>query len=169
MSTENSDLIEKAKKLYENLKQDGEASGYFLNPDLDFVMELMEGLLVNKERYGYLACPCRLSTGERDKDKDIICPCNYRDPDLIDYDACYCGLYMSKKARDEGKVIKPLPDRRVKAGATVVRTSAKESTSKSLSYPVWRCKVCGYLCARDNPPQNCPICKVDKDRFEKFI
>lgn len=105
MSNENSDLNEKANKLYENLKRDGEASGYFLNPDLDFVMELMEGLLVNKERYGYLACPCRLSTGERDKDKDIICPCDYRDPDLIDYDACYCGLYMSKKASDEGKVI----------------------------------------------------------------
>jgi ferredoxin-thioredoxin reductase catalytic chain len=33
---------------------------------------------------------------------------------------------------------------------------------------VWRCKVCGYLCARPQPPLKCPICKADKDRFERF-
>ncbi len=36
------------------------------------------------------------------------------------------------------------------------------------STPVWRCKVCGYLCARPDPPLKCPICKADKDRFERF-
>jgi ferredoxin-thioredoxin reductase catalytic chain len=39
----------------------------------------------------------------------------------------------------------------------------------ALSYPVWRCKVCGYLCARDEPPDICPICKVKKERFERFV
>jgi rubrerythrin len=34
--------------------------------------------------------------------------------------------------------------------------------------PVWRCKVCGYLCARPQPPLKCPVCKADKDRFERF-
>jgi rubrerythrin len=38
-----------------------------------------------------------------------------------------------------------------------------------LSKPVWRCKVCGYLCARDAPPEVCPICKAKKERFEKFL
>ncbi|MDT8396896.1 MAG: ferredoxin:glutaredoxin reductase, partial [bacterium] len=38
-----------------------------------------------------------------------------------------------------------------------------------LAYPVWRCKVCGYLCAREHPPGKCPICKADKDRFERFM
>ena len=38
-----------------------------------------------------------------------------------------------------------------------------------LSLPVWRCTVCGYLCARDAPPEVCPICKVGKERFERFI
>jgi len=33
---------------------------------------------------------------------------------------------------------------------------------------VWRCKVCGYLCARTEPPEVCPICKVGKERFELF-
>jgi ferredoxin-thioredoxin reductase catalytic chain len=39
----------------------------------------------------------------------------------------------------------------------------------ALGYPIWRCKVCGYICARDEPPGICPICKVTKDRFERFI
>lgn len=169
MSVEKLAPTEDSKKLSEDIKRQAEASGYYINPEVDFTMELMDGLLINKERYGYLACPCRLSTGERDKDKDIICPCDYRDPDLFQFGACYCGLYISKKARDEGIGIKPLPDRRIKAGVTVTRTLSKDATSQTLTYPVWRCKVCGYLCARDNPPQNCPICKVDSDRFEKFI
>ena len=38
-----------------------------------------------------------------------------------------------------------------------------------LKYPVWRCKVCGYICARNEPPDQCPICKADKDRFERFV
>lgn len=34
--------------------------------------------------------------------------------------------------------------------------------------PVWRCRVCGYLCARDRPPAECPICKAKRERFEEF-
>jgi len=33
---------------------------------------------------------------------------------------------------------------------------------------VWRCKVCGYLCAREKPPGVCPICKAQRERFEIF-
>jgi ferredoxin-thioredoxin reductase catalytic chain len=29
--------------------------------------------------------------------------------------------------------------------------------------------VCGYLCARNEPPEICPVCKAKKDRFERFI
>ena len=43
------------------------------------------------------------------------------------------------------------------------------SVTVKLSQPVWRCKVCGYLCARGEPPDICPICKVTKDRFERFV
>ncbi len=33
---------------------------------------------------------------------------------------------------------------------------------------MWRCRVCGYLAARDRPPRECPICKASQDRFEPF-
>ena len=76
-------------RLYERLKREAEAGGYHLNPDVEFTKQLVAGLLVNEKRYGYWACPCRLASGKKDEDLDIICPCDYRDPDLLDYDACY--------------------------------------------------------------------------------
>jgi ferredoxin-thioredoxin reductase catalytic chain len=43
-----------------------------------------------------------------------------------------------------------------------------EPSSPEGEITVWRCKVCGYLCARKNPPEICPICKVGRERFEPF-
>ncbi|MEO0133717.1 MAG: ferredoxin-thioredoxin reductase catalytic domain-containing protein, partial [candidate division WOR-3 bacterium] len=80
---------------YEKLKKEAEESGYFLNPDEEFTKNLIEGLLINQERYGYFACPCRLASGDKEKDLDIICPCDYRDQDINEYGNCYCGLYVS--------------------------------------------------------------------------
>jgi rubrerythrin len=34
-------------------------------------------------------------------------------------------------------------------------------------FPMWRCNVCGYICARDDAPDVCPICGAEKDRFSK--
>ena len=82
-------------KLYERLKKEAEAGGYHLNPDVEFTKTLIRGLLVNEQRYGYWACPCRLATSNKAEDLDIICPCDYRDPDLNQYGACYCALYVS--------------------------------------------------------------------------
>jgi ferredoxin-thioredoxin reductase catalytic chain len=89
--------------LYEMLKKLQEPRGYFFNRDRDVVFELLDGLLINKERYGYLSCPCRLASGDYEKDKDIICPCVYRAPDVEEYGSCYCGLYVSTDW-NEGKV-----------------------------------------------------------------
>jgi ferredoxin-thioredoxin reductase catalytic chain len=74
---------------YEKLYRDAEAGGYHLNSDVEFTRELVQGLLVNQERYGYFACPCRLASGIRAQDLDIICPCDYRDADLVEFGACY--------------------------------------------------------------------------------
>jgi len=46
---------------------------------------------------------------------------------------------------------------------------AADFSGKTLSHPVWRCRVCGYLCARDEAPGVCPICKAKKERFERFL
>ena len=84
-------------QLYEMLKKAQEPKGYFLNKDKDRVFDLLDGLIRNSVRYGYMSCPCRLASGDYEKDRDIICPCVYRPPDVTEFGSCYCGLYVSEK------------------------------------------------------------------------
>ena len=76
-------------QLYERLRREAEAAGYHLNPDVESTKGLVRGLIINERRYGYQACPCRLASGKKAEDLDIICPCDYRDSDLTDYGSCY--------------------------------------------------------------------------------
>ena len=155
-------------KTYERLKQDAEAGGYRLNPDRVFVLRLIQGLLENEKRYGYWCCPCRLAFGEKDKDVDVVCPCYYRDSDVEEFGACYCALYVSDDWISGKKKHGSIPERRP---AKFMREGYSETPAplQALPLPVWRCKVCGYLCARPEPPGKCPICKAGKDRFERFM
>jgi len=100
------------EELYEMLKKVQEPKGYFFSSDMDRVMELMEALLVNKERYGYMCCPCRLSSGDREKDADIICPCAYREEDVKEFGSCYCNLYVTKEWNEDKIPHEYVPERR---------------------------------------------------------
>ncbi len=157
--------------LLQKLQRDAETSGYHLNPDRDFTRELVKSLLVNEKRYGYPACPCRLAAAIKTADLDIICPCDYRDADLNEFGACFCALYVSRDVLDGKQQVASIPERRPPASQRrdlQPEASGYEPAAK-LSQPVWRCKVCGYLCARGDPPGICPICKAKKDRFERFL
>jgi ferredoxin-thioredoxin reductase catalytic chain len=155
-------------EFYIRLKREQEGSGYYLNPDVEFTKSLLRGLIANTRRYGYQSCPCRLASGKKEEDLDIICPCDYRDPDVNEYGACYCALYVSRAIYKEEKSVEPIPERRPPAEER--KKSIKPATRMTdLPYPVWRCRVCGYLCARAEPPDVCPICKVSRERFERFM
>jgi ferredoxin-thioredoxin reductase catalytic chain len=156
--------------LFKKLQAETEASGYHLNPETEFTRELILGLIENTERYGYPSCPCRLASGNRDADLDIICPCDYRDPDLDEFGACYCALYVSRDIADGERRAEPIPERRPPVEKRAEKHTVSSGVlSGNLKLPVWRCRVCGYLCAREGPPESCPICKAKKDRFEKFL
>lgn len=101
-----------AEKLYNMLKKTQEAQGYYFNKDRYRVLELLQSLITNKERYGYMACPCRLASGDKENDRDIICPCVYRTPDVEAFGSCYCNLYVSKEW-NQGKIPRQyIPERR---------------------------------------------------------
>ncbi len=154
---------------YETLKRDAERSGYHLNTDPEFTENLVRGLLTNEKRYGYMACPCRLASGKKEEDLDIICPCDYRDQDLTEYGACYCALYVSEEVVRGGKTVTSIPERRPPPEERARKRQGEIQIKGALPLPVWRCKVCGYLCAREEPPEVCPICKAKKERFERFM
>jgi len=171
---------EEVERLFERLDREAESAGYHLNPNREFTLGLIEGMLVNERRYGYWACPCRLASGVKKADLDIICPCDYRDPDIAQFGACYCGLYVSQDVRDGKRKLTRVPERRPSDEMRVAAESNPAPAAQTglasdlpdlsgLRYPLWRCRVCGYLCARDEPPEVCPICRAKKDRFERFL
>jgi ferredoxin-thioredoxin reductase catalytic subunit len=101
-----------AEELYHKLKIVQENRGLIFTKDRSKTLELLDGLLVNKERYGYMSCPCRLASGKLEYDRDIICPCLYCQPDIEEFGSCYCNLYVSREW-NEG-IIAPVyvPERR---------------------------------------------------------
>jgi len=198
---------QEVERLFTRLDQEAESAGYHLNPDRKFTLGLVRGMLVNEKRYGYWACPCRLASGVKKEDLDIICPCDYRDADIADHGACYCGLYVSQDIVDGKRKLTRVPERRppeekrAEAPSPAQRMSAAEPGGPGGSdgpagtsapgasqpagpspqapalpdlsglnkYPLWRCRVCGYLCSRGQPPEVCPICRAKKDRFERLL
>ena len=100
------------EQLYEQLKKINEPKGYLFNKDMAITMFLIGGLITNRQRYGYMCCPCRLAKEDVKADRDIICPCEYREPDVLEYGSCYCGLYVSKEWNDGTLSHDYVPERR---------------------------------------------------------
>jgi len=99
-------------ELFDRLTKYAHSLGKELNNDREHVMALMEGLLRNEQRYGYRSCPCRLAKNDKEADRDIICPCDYMEPDVAEFGSCYCGLYVSETwNKNELKHVR-VPERR---------------------------------------------------------
>lgn len=164
------------KEIEAELRAEAEKTGYMLNPDTEILEGIIEGLAINEERLGYWSCPCRKASGNRLADFDIVCPCEYRDPDLKEYGRCYCALYVTQEYIDKGMPTDPIPERRprqkqdrlAKPGDVEDAQKIEVTEGSGLKIKIWRCQVCGYLCARPDPPSICPICRAKKERFEEF-
>ena len=173
------------EKVRQRAEVDARTYGYYLNPDPDFLQNLLQGLKENEERYGYPSCPCRLASGMFDFDRDIICPCDYRDPDIAEYGTCYCGLYVRKDVYEGKTPLTPIPERRpiekqMRAYATGLQPAERKTDPEiaiagrerveqvTVAKKMWYCKQCGYVVFREDPPYVCPICKAKKEMFAKI-
>jgi ferredoxin-thioredoxin reductase catalytic chain len=165
---------------------DAKTYGYYLTPQPELLQGFLEGLKTNEDRYGYPVCPCRLSSGNFEFDRDIICPCDYRDPDVAQYGSCYCRLYVTKQVY-ESKNLPEVPERRPiekqqraygtpavaeqassqsdQEKAAAARTSKPQTNVKK---KLWYCKQCGYVVFREDPPYICPICKAKREMFAEI-
>jgi ferredoxin-thioredoxin reductase catalytic subunit len=86
--------------------------GWMVNPDEEFVRDLAVGLARNYNRYGYYLCPCRDGDADRERDRDIICPCDYVAADHDEFGHCFCGLYLTAEFGAGGRVPESIPERR---------------------------------------------------------
>lgn len=103
----------KADETREFVEMTARHQGWRVNPNESFLNGLVAGLTKNYNRFGYYQCPCRDSwDGDRRKDRDIICPCDYCVDDLEEYGHCLCGLFLSARFAESGKKVRPIPERR---------------------------------------------------------
>lgn len=71
-----------------------------INPDVEKVKMLLEGIFNNEYNHGLKFCPCRLITKDFEEDLKLICPCNflihetYKDKEDGE---CWCGLFIRRK------------------------------------------------------------------------
>ncbi len=78
-------------------------NNWILIKDQSMFNDLINGLVDNKKSMGYQSCPCRLASGNRDLDRDLICPCDYASDDVKEFGACYCNLYLRSDFYDTFK------------------------------------------------------------------
>ena len=77
------------------VKQVAQKRNWILHPNGDGTLDmLIEGLRDYFNRVGYFNCPCRDSNEDMKSDRDIICPCDYAQPDIDEFGRCYCALYF---------------------------------------------------------------------------
>ena len=104
--------METKEGMIEYCKMVCEKNNWILNKDEVIFNDLIDGLVSNKKEYGYQSCPCRLASGDRDLDRDIICPCDYAPLDVKEFNACYCNLYLHPDFYDSGVMYVLVPERR---------------------------------------------------------
>ncbi len=71
-------------------------NGWVLNPDEDHLRIVIRGLVRNKEKFGRPYCPCRLRSGDEERDRAIECPCIYHKDEIAKDGHCHCLLYYKK-------------------------------------------------------------------------
>jgi ferredoxin-thioredoxin reductase catalytic subunit len=78
---------------------EAKAHGFVLNPDERQLKAVLKGLVRNRERFGARYCPCRIRTGDPEKDRTIECPCVYRGSEIAEQGRCHCNLFLAPSGK----------------------------------------------------------------------
>jgi ferredoxin-thioredoxin reductase catalytic chain len=68
--------------------------GWSLNEDPKQLGTVIRGLVRNKTKFGRPYCPCRLRSGDEEKDRTIECPCVYHKDEIASTGHCHCNLFF---------------------------------------------------------------------------
>ena len=77
-----------------------EKNEFQINPDVEKVKMLLEGIFNNEYNHGLKFCPCRLITHDFEEDLKLICPCNFLIHETYkekEDGECWCGLFIRRK------------------------------------------------------------------------
>lgn len=70
--------------------------GWSLNTDEKQLSTVIKGLVRNKKKFQRPYCPCRLRSGDEEKDRAIECPCVFHKDEINKEGHCHCNLYFKQ-------------------------------------------------------------------------
>ncbi len=104
-SAETDSCVESEQQLEDEMRARleayAEAKGLRLNPDEEMVSRVIRGLVKRQQKFGKPYCPCRVVTGDPEKDDKCVCPCDYHMEEIARDGICYCRLFTSKDYKPE--------------------------------------------------------------------
>ncbi|MFQ5957623.1 MAG: ferredoxin-thioredoxin reductase catalytic domain-containing protein [Candidatus Brocadiales bacterium] len=71
-----------------------EGTPYRFNPDTTVVDTIIRGLAIRKVKAGDEYCPCRVLSGDIEKDSKIVCPCVFSKAEIESEGICLCHLFV---------------------------------------------------------------------------
>lgn len=71
--------------------------GWMVNPNEKQLGAVIKGLARSTVRFNEQYCPCRMRTGDTEKDQEIICPCIYHEDEVRNDGHCHCHLFFAKE------------------------------------------------------------------------
>lgn len=80
------------------LKKYAGKAGLSLNKDPMFNTNLKLWLSEAEDLFGKRICPCFSPTGDRERDKALLCPCRYLEGDIREKGTCHCTLFAPEDA-----------------------------------------------------------------------
>lgn len=78
--------------------------GFSLNPNNKQLGTVLRGLARNRLKLGEQYCPCRLRSGDKEKDRIIICPCIYHEDEILQEGHCHCNLFFQPMKGGRGSI-----------------------------------------------------------------
>lgn len=97
-AVDKAELQESEEEMLKWAKAYAHKHGFVLNPDEKTVGNVVRGLVKIKSKFGRPYCPCRIRTGDEEKDRKIECPCIYHEDEITKQGHCHCNLYFKKES-----------------------------------------------------------------------
>jgi ferredoxin-thioredoxin reductase catalytic chain len=88
--------VEKQIQIWKEwVKRQPEDNRFILNPNKETVERLARGVLINEKNKRLKFCPCRMTLGDFEQDKKLVCPCNFKNQKTWNEKGeCWCSLFV---------------------------------------------------------------------------
>ncbi|HUK93240.1 MAG TPA: ferredoxin-thioredoxin reductase catalytic domain-containing protein [Methanomicrobiales archaeon] len=94
-------MTKEEKDLYREIlswaREYAKEKGLALNTDDRQFTAVIRGLVRNRLRHGERYCPCRIRSGDPEKDRLIICPCVHHGKEIESEGHCHCNLFFRQR------------------------------------------------------------------------